>query len=521
MYAKRIVVMLTLLSLVVLAACGGDDEGAEESDPSDSEGEGTETSEGDGDMLVVGLDDDPPLLDPHLSTAQVESQIFLSVYETVVTVDENLDIQPGLAEDWEVSDDGTTYTFYLQEDVTFHDGTEFNAEALEYNFERILDEELGSPASSDLALIDTMTVEGEHTLVVELEEPFAPFLAGLTHRAGQVVSPEAAEDEEVDLSNHPVGTGPYQFEEAVAQSHISFEAYEDYWGEAPGVDQLEYRTFTNEDTRITNLTSGELDIVNRVAYKDIEQLEEDPEIEMSYEDGIGFQGMMLNTNRAPFDNQEVRQAMNYAVDREAIAEVVFHGGVNPSVSPFAPSSWANNPDLEVPERDAERAQELLESSAVDDLSFTLSIRPSPAEQQLGEMLQSMLNEVGFEVELEQVEFGTMLDNMYEEDYDVARLGWSGRVDPDGNIYSWFHTGETYNFTGSNNEELDELLVEARTSTDQGEREEMYHEAAEILWDDAPYIFLYHENDYKPMKENVQGFNHVPDGLIRTSELYFE
>ncbi|MDQ0351421.1 peptide/nickel transport system substrate-binding protein [Alkalibacillus filiformis] len=519
MYSKKLLTTLLLTLLIVLAACGG---GGQDSESAGGEDEAEDLTNNDAeDTLVVGLDDDPPLLDPHLSTAQVESQIFKANYETLINVDENLDPIPGLAKDWDVSEDGLTYTFYLQEGVTFHDGADFNAEAVKYNFERILDEDLGSPNASDLRLIEEMSVEDEYTFVVELEETFAPFLSGLSHRAGQIVSPKAAEDEEIDLSNEPVGTGPFQFVDRTAQSHLEFERFDDYWGESPDYKYLEYHAFSNEDTRITNLVSGDLDIVNRIAHKDIEQLEENPEINMSEEDGIGFQGLMLNTDREPFDNQKVRQAMNYAVDRDAITEVVFHNGAEPAVSPFAPSSWANNPDLEVPDREVEKAQELLEESGVEDLSFTLTVSPSPAEQQLSEMLKSMLDDVGFEVEIEQVEFGAILDRMYEGDYDVARLGWSGRVDPDGNAYSWFHTDETYNFTGSSNEQLDELLVDARTTVDQNERQEMYRQAAEILWDEAPYIFLYHENDYKPMKDNVQGFNHVPDGLIRPADLTLE
>ncbi|WP_430790364.1 ABC transporter substrate-binding protein [Virgibacillus flavescens] len=516
---KKALFFLLVAVFVGLAGCSSDSSEGKNSSDKDSKEPVTEKE--DKDTLTIGLDDDPPQLDPHRSSAAVDRQVFQSLYNTLVDIDENLEFVPELAKSWKISEDGKTYTFELQEGVVFQDGTPFNAEAVKFNFERMLDPELASPRSSEIDLVTEVNAVEENVVEVKLKQPYAPFLSVLTDRAGMMVSPTAVKESGKDFSNNPVGTGPYKLVERVQQDHIELTRFDDYWGEAPAIKNVVYRPYPDGNTRVTNLISGELDIVNEIPYKDIDKVKKASNINMSVKDGLGFQGLMLNTESEPFKNKKVRQAINIAIDRAAIAKVVYHDGVSPAVSAFPPSSWANPEDIEVPEADIEKAKSLIEESGQTDISFTLKITPKPEEKQVGQMLQSMLSQIGVKVEIEMVEFGALLEQMRNHDYDALRIGWSGRTDPDGNAYTWFSSEGSLNEMSYSNPKVDELLTEARTTSDREERKALYNEVSHILWEDVPYIFIFHEKDYKSMKKFVEGFNHVPDGMIRTEPIKFK
>lgn len=518
-YAWKKSLFFLLIVVVILSGCNS--ESSSSKADSDSGKEKPVTTKEDKDTLIIGLDDDPPQLDPHRSTAAVDRQVFQSLYNTLIDINENLEFVPELAKSWEISDDGKTYTFELQQGVVFHDGTPFNAKAVKFNFERMLDPEFASPRSSEINLVTEVKAIDEHTVEVKLEKPYAPFLSVLTDRAGMMVSPTAVKKEGESFSNKPVGTGPYKLVDRVQQDHINLTRFEDYWREKPAIKNVVYKPYPDGNSRVTNLISGKLDIVNKIPYKDIDKLKNASNVKMSVKDGLGFQGLMLNTESAPFNNKKVRQAINIAIDRAAIAKVIFHDGVSPAVSPFPPSSWAHPDDMKIPEADIEKAKKLLKESGQSNVSFTLKITPKPEEKQLGQMLQSMLGQIGVKVKIEMVEFGALLEQMRNHDYDALRIGWSGRVDPDGNAYTWFSTEGSLNDMSYSNPEVDKLLSKARTLTDQAKRKELYIEVAHILWEDAPYIFIFHEKDYKPMKKYVEGFKHVADGMIRTEPISFK
>lgn len=517
---KAILPFVVIALFAFLAACGGQSSsnGGSSSDAKSGQSASTRTDKS---KLVIGLDADPPQLDPAMSTAAVDRQVYQSIYNTLVDIDKNLNYVPELATSWKISDDGKTYTFYLRKNVLFQDGTPFNAEAVKFNFERMLDPKLGSPRLSEINLIDKITVVDDYTIRIHLKQPYAPFLSVLSDRAGMMVSPTAVKKEGKDFANHPVGTGPYKFVKHVKQGDLVVERFDKYWGNKPKIKTIVYKPFPDGTTRLTNLISGDVDIVNTIDYKDFKRANSAANLKVSSTESLGFQGIQLNTKVKPFDNKKVRQAVNIALDRNAIAKVVFFNGVVPATSPFPETSWAHPSDLQVPKADVAKAKQLLKESGLSNVSFTLKISPSPQEKQLAQMIQSMLQQVGFKVKIEMVEFGTLLEQTAEGDYQAARVGWSGRTDPDGNAYAWFTTNGTLNYMKYSNPEVDKLLQEARTSLDQEKRKALYDRVSKILWDDAPYIFLYYPKDYKAMKNDVEGFVHVPDIMIRTENLQFK
>lgn len=473
-------------------------------------------------QLVIGLDDDPPQLDPQMSSAAVDRQVFQSLFNTLVGIDSNGKIIPELATSWNISKDGKTYTFNLHKNVTFQDGTPFNADAVKFNFDRELNPKFGSPRLSEIGSISQVKVINPYTVQLILKQPYAPLLAILTDRSGMMLSPTAVKKEGANFSNHPVGTGPFEFVSRVKQDNITLKAFKNYWGPKPKVQTVVYRPYTDGTVRLTNLTSGTVDLVNMIDYKDINSVKKNPNLKVSEKPAIGFQGLILNVNKAPLNNVKVRQAINLAIDRKAITQVIFHNYVTPATTMLPVSSWAHDSSIKLPSGDMTVPKQLIQQSGEKNIQFTLKIPAGSAQnQQLGQMIQSMLKKIGITVKLEQVEFGTMIQQGISHNFDAIDLGWSGRIDPDGTIYSWLITKGSNNDMGYSNPNVDKWLNEARTVESQSTRQQLYDKVQQQVWNDAPYIPLYYPDDYKVMKKNVEGFIHYPDTMIRPDTIYFK
>jgi peptide/nickel transport system substrate-binding protein len=518
----KLVLTLLFSLMLILAACGSNSNTSDTaSDEETKEDTTTGESSSESTTLVVGLDDDPPQLDPHLSTAAVDRQVFHSIYDKLIDVDESLNFVPMLAEKWEITDEGKTYTFYLQKGVTFHDGTPFNAEAVKFNFERMMNPDSGSPRASELSAVETVEVVDEHTLKVSLSQPFSPFLAALSDRAGMMVSPTAVEEKGEDFANSPVGTGPYKFASRVKQDKIELEKNAEYWGGEPSFEKIIYRPYSDENVRLTNLLSGEVSIISKVPPKDIEKLKGNTEITLSETSALGFQGLYLNNKTGPFSDKALRQALDLVIDRDAIIKVALRGTAIPAGGAIPPGTWAYSDTIKPTAKNIEKAKQIMADAGYPDgFEFTLKLNPKPVEEQISQMIQSMAAEAGITVNLEIVEFGAMLDDMDNFQFDAVRLGWSGRTDPDGNIFALFHTTGSINY-GYSNPQMDELLEQARTETDQAARKEIYTEAEELGKEEVPFIFIYHELDFKAYKNNLQGFRHIPDQMMRFHDVSFK
>lgn len=473
-----------------------------------------------GGILRAGLDADPPNMDPHQSIAAVDRQVFQNLYDKLVDVNQDLEIIPMLAMSWTITNNGRTYTFRLRPNVVFHDGTPFNAEAVRYNFERMRDPAFASPRRGEIALVERVTAVDPLTVQFDLEKPFSPFLSVLSDRAGMMVSPAAARRLGRDFAREPVGTGPYRFVEKRPQERIVLERFDRHWDRTAGnVDRIIYRPFPDEQARLANLLAGELDIINIPPATAVPELKTDSRVRMLERAGLAWQGVWLMVQGAPFNNRALRQALNATIDRRALVRVVFGETVTPANGPFPPGLLGHDagPNARIPERNLDLARaKLREAGQPAGFSFTLKIVPGRQEQQVGQIIQSMAGEAGIRVSLEIVEFGTLLSQISPpaHRFEAARLGWSGRPDPDGNIYSFFVTGGGLNNSNYSNQRLDDLLDAARILTTTDLRRRAYAEILNILNEDMPYLFLWWPKDYKPMSPRLQGFSHVPDGMMR-------
>jgi peptide/nickel transport system substrate-binding protein len=471
-----------------------------------------------GGTLRVALHEDPPRLDPHQSTAFVDRHVFQNLFDKLVDINQNLEIVPMLATSWQISDGGRTYTFKLRPNVVFHDGTPFNAEAVKFNFERMLDPSFGSPRRSEVNLVKSVTVVDDLTVTISLEKPYSPFLAVLSDRAGMMVSPAAAKRLGKNFLLEPVGTGPYKFVEKRPLERIVLERFDKHWDKDAGlVDRIIFRTLVDENTRVANLRSGEVDIIIEPPATEIPKLKTEANIRVLERGGLGWYALHLMVADRPFDNKALRQALNASIDRRTFTKVIFADTADPANGPFSPSHWTYSipQNSRIPERNLDLArQKLREAGQPNGFSFTMKIGQGRVAQQSAQVLQSMASEAGIKINIEIVEFGAMLSQMDAHKYEAVLIGWSGRPDPDGNIYSHVVTGGGLNDPAYSNPQVDVLLDAARILTDTSQRKRAYGQVMEILNEDLPYLFLYWPKEYKVTTTKVQGFVHIADGMLR-------
>jgi peptide/nickel transport system substrate-binding protein len=476
-----------------------------------------------GGTLRAGLEADPPNMDPHRSTAAVDRQVFQNLYDKLVDTDENLAIVPMLALSWTISPDGKTVTFRLRQGVKFHDGTPFNAEAVKYNVDRMQDPNFPSARRSEVRPIQKVTAVDPYTVQFTLEKPYSPLLYVLTDRAGMMVSPAEAQKAGTNFALHPVGTGPFMFVEKVPQDHITLQRNPDYWQkDEPYLDRITYRPFPDDNARVANVKSGDVDIINMVPLPQVKQLakeaaEPGARFRLLEHGAFQWNGIWLNTTRPPFDNKLLRQAFNATIDRNVIADVVLQGAAYPAYSFFPNGTPAYDPTWKIPPRNVPLAKEKLQAAGQPGgFSFTLLVPPRQDQQAIAQAVQSMAADAGIQVKIQIVEFGTQLTTMDHLQHEAGLLGWSGRPDPDFDIYPFMTESGigSFNDAGYTNPRVQTLLDAARLLNDMAQRKRAYRQVTEILAEDMPYVWLYFQKEYKLASTKVQGFVHVPDGMMR-------
>jgi len=476
-----------------------------------------------GGTLRAALDTDPRNLDPHRSTLVPERQVFQNLYDKLVDTDENLKIVPMLAASWTISPDGTTYTFKLQPNVTFHDGTPFDAAAVVYNFDRMRDPKFPSARRSEIGPITSVIAADPSTVVVKLAQPYSPLLYVLTDRAGMMVSPTAAQKAGLDFALHPVGTGPFAFVEQVPQDHVILQRNPAYWTRGlPYLDRVIFRYLSDDGARVANLRSGDLEMVAVVPAPQIPQLTAEgrqpgSRFRLLEHGAFPWTGFWLNTTKPPFDNKALRQAFSAAIDRTAIAKVVLQGAAYPAYSFFPNGTPAYDPTWKIPPRDVALAREKLRTGGrATGFSCTLLTYEGQSNVSVAQAVQSMIGEVGIQSQIQILEAGALIDTLSRFEYQAGFAGWSGRPDPDFNVYPFMTKSgiPNFNFSGYVNSQVQDLLDAARVLQDMNQRARAYREVTKILADDMPYAWLSFTKEYKLVSDKVRGFIHVPDGMLR-------
>lgn len=471
--------------------------------------------------LSIGLQDGPDVLDPDQSRTFTGRIVYASLCDKLVDIMPDLEIIGQLATDWSWNDDGTELTMSLREDATFHDGTAFDAAAVVANIDRSQNLE-ESRRGSELSSIESAEAVDEYTVRFTLSQPDATLLSQFADRSGMMMSPTAFEETGADFGRNPVCSGPFLFEERVQQDRIVLSRFDEYWNaEEINFDSVTYLPIPDTTVRLANVQSGDLDMLERLAATDIPTVESDGNLALARATGLGYQAITINVNNGdradnPLgSNALVRQALNLAIDRQALNQVVFEGAFEPGNQPFPPDSPWYDSDFPVPERDIEEAQNLMEEAGFGDgVTIELQVSNSPVQLQVAQVLQAMASEAGINFELQSKEFATLLSDQTAGDFEASRVGWSGRVDPDGNIHQFLTSNGGINDSGYSNDEVDSALNNARQSTDMETRKEDYDAARAILNEDLPLVYLYHPVWIWAYDTAIEGFTPYPDGMIR-------
>ncbi|MEJ0018582.1 MAG: ABC transporter substrate-binding protein [Acetobacteraceae bacterium] len=471
-------------------------------------------------ILRIGLREDPDQLDPTLGSSYVGRIVFAGLCDKLFDIDVGLNIVPMLATGYEWKDP-THLLIRLRDGVRFQDGETLDAEAVKYKLMRDLTAK-GSMRRGEVNAIDSIDVIDPLTVQLNLKAPASQLLAQLTDRAGIMISPKATEAAGDRFGQHPVCAGPFGFASRVAQDRIVLKRFPGYWDAASiHFDEVVYLPNPNAAVRLANLQAGALDMVEYILPTDVPAVQKDPRLAMAIGDSLAYTGIAINTGNGPAQdtalgrNALVRQAFELAIDREALIQVVYSGMFTPTVEANPPSSPYFFKDLKVPARDTAKAKALLRQAGLTlPVPVTLTITNGSDIQQAGEVIQSMAAEAGFDVKIKAMEFASSLQAAYAGDFQAYLIGWSGRADPDGNMWQMLHTGGTFNYGHYSHPEVDRALDDARTVAGVEQRRAFYAKVWAQERQDLPLIYLWSGRNLVGMKRGVTGFRQVADGLIR-------
>ena len=481
-------------------------------------------------VLVVGQIAEPQALDPHAVTAVNDFRILMNIYDGLVRyAPGTLEVEPALAESWEISEDGLVYDFTLREGVTFHDGSAFDAEAVVWNFERMLNEDhpyydTGPfPLSFFFSAVEDVEATDTHTVRFTLNEPFAPFLSNLAYPTGLIVSPEAVMEHGSDFGRNPSGTGPFQFEEWRSNERVVVTRNDDYWDGVAASEAVIFRPITDANTRVAEMLSGGIDVMVEVPPVALSQFDGD-DFSLIEQAGPHVWFLILNMREGPFTDQRVRQAANYAINKDALVGDVLEGTAEVATGPIAPAfDWAYA-GLDPYPYDPDRARELLAEADAEGAEITFYVTEGGSGMldpiPMGTAIQADLAAVGFDVTIETYEWNTFLGRVnpgLEGEADMAQMAWMTN-DPDTLPFltlrsAAFPEDGGFNSGYYSNPEVDELLEQARVATDQDERARLYKEMQEIVKEDAPWVYVANWVQNAVHSDRVENFTLEPSFFL--------
>ena len=468
----------------------------------------------------IAMREDPDSLDPALARTYVSRIVFAGLCDKLFDINEKLEIVPQLATGYEWAD-ATTLIIKLRSGVLFQDGTTMDAEAVKYSLMRSLTMQ-GSFRRSEINAMDHVEVVDPSTVKIVLKEPSSPFLAQLTDRSGMIVSPKAAEAAGKDFQLKPVCAGPFSFVERVPLDHITLQRFPQYWDAANiHLDRVVYQTIPDSSIRLANLQAGSTDLVESITPTDIDAVKHDGKLKLATMDSLAFQTIAFNVGngeraKTPIGaDARVRQAFELALDREALIQVVYNGIFAPAAQGLSLASPMHVDQLKPKGRDVAAAKALLRAAGVTlPVTVRLTVPNNPDLRQVGEVIQAMAGEAGFDVQITASEYASALSAATRGDFEAFLTAWSGRVDPDGNVYSFLRTGGALNDGKYSNAAVDQALDGARAVADVGKRRDIYAQMYQQEAKDLPILYLWYQKVIVGMRATVQGYTQVPDGLVR-------
>ncbi|WP_445487491.1 ABC transporter substrate-binding protein [Niallia sp. 03133] len=501
--SRKIVVVMFIIFSVLLSACS--------SKKPASEGEASEAKD-----LTLTVGGDPVGLDPQNVTDTISSLINYQIYDRLVTFNEKMEIEPQLAKNWTTSEDGKTWTFVLNSGISFSDGTPFNAEAVKTSFERVANNKELSQHSLVGQYIDNMETSGETTVIFHLKSPQGAFLGNLASPASSILSPKSIKENEQGIAKNPVGTGPFKLKEWTTGDAVVLEANSNYWAGKPKVETVTFKNVPETSASVIMLETGEVDVTGNLPLSELSRLEDNDKIVVNNIEANRIAYVGFNTTVPPFNQPEVRQAINYAIDKDTMVSKLYEGKVRTSTAAISESTFGYSNVGSYP-FDLSKAKQMLKEAGVvpEKYSFRLIFAANVTQDKPAtEFVQNSLQQLGFKVELQTLELGAYLEALKNPGkYDLfmrGALANTGDADP---LFrdALFSTSPT-NYAHYNNKDVDKLIMAGQSQVDPDARKKSYAEMLKLVKDDAPWIFLHEDVAHWGMSKKVDGITFLPTYL---------
>lgn len=481
--------------------------------------------------VTIAVDIALDSLDPYNTNSTLAQAVGKSYYEGLFAFDKDLKVQPLLAESYTVSDDNLTYTFKLREGVKFHDGTDFNAEAVKVNLDRVLDRSNGLARYNQFSPIETIEVVDPSTVKIKLKTPFSAFINALTHPSAMMISPAALAKYGKDIAFNPVGTGPFQFQEWKPAEYLKVKKFDGYWDKAyPKVDTLTFRTVTDNNTRAAVVQTGEAQAAYPLPYEQANLLSKNDKVDVVAAPSIVSRYISMNMQHKPFDDVRVRQAVNYAINRDALVKVAFAGYAFPSEG-VIPQGVSYAKKMDPWPYDPKKAKELLKEAGYPD-GFPVALWSGyndGTSAKVVQFLQQQLGQVGIKASVELLESGQRVQRVQqakdpkEAPVRMYYAGWSASTgEADWALRPLLTTSAwppVFNNTAYySNEAVDKAVADALLTTDEAKKTELYNQAQDQVWADAPWAFLVTTKLVSAKNKKLEGFYVMPDGSFNFKEI---
>ncbi|WLD93159.1 glutathione ABC transporter substrate-binding protein [Alkalihalobacillus sp. AL-G] len=507
MKSKRFLTsLITVLLIVSFALAGCSSSGKSSSGGEDDGGDVPQELTYASTTKAVGLS-------PIETNDSVSSRVIEQIYETLFVRDpETMEIVPKLAKSYE-NPDPKTWVIKLKEGIKFHDGTDFNAEAVKYTFDKFRDPDTAAPRASLLEPIESIEVKDEYTVVIKTKEPYGPMLAALSHTNASIVSPAA--DKKGKLNQEPVGTGPFKFVEWAVGDHITLEANKEYWQDPPKLQKVTFKVVPEVNTAVSMLQTGEVQLIDGLTAEHLPRLKSIESVEIMKKEGTPVSYLGFNMSKAPTNELPFRQAVAHAINREAYVKKLSGLGVQ-SNSIIGPKVFGYDESVEKLgyEYDPEKAKQILKENGYEGATVKMLVANTPTYTKMAEIVQAQLKEVGLDAQIEMMEWGTFLDVSKKGNFDITFLGWTNST-ADGSelLYPNLHSDNigASNRTQYSNPEFDTLVNESRVIVDQEKRKQKLVEANKIAVKDAPWVVMSHGIVTAAYDKSVKGLKMDPTG----------